>query len=450
MEDSNFTYTAFDRQVVNLLTMAGAVISGWDDYGSMEMNLDLRSLRIKAAKVCFMADEDHALQTDNIVRERAVANGRLFAMVNGFMEKQMSPFMNNVADKLQRGGGMQGASHGMFRHSISAILPRIAGLLDSTDTDNILNIIDTTNKVEKIMSRKKKPTQQGMTDLERFWTLYELYALMSYLQLHFRNVHMMTSGEPDPDDIGRLLQATIFQYAQTEEGQTVLTRHLEALRFDHGGELAPEVLQSARTALRKEVPDSLQLCFMRHINDIDALGRSLLEVKEKSADDVKMFVITVAKWQMLTNVLEGMKHPRADADDLPNSVFHDMLHDKRISMKTLRSRIERMLPYITRKNHWFCLWSVLRYHNMLKDTNAEAFARQMLSPEWFGNRRGITTFNGDTLREYTGYFTDRNFRMWDEDSYEIYCKSYNKKKWSPTLCTRFQHICYQMNEAFIS
>ena len=62
MEEAKFTYESFDRQVLNLEAMARTVINGWEDYSSMEMNLDLRSLRIKAAKVCFLADEDHALQ----------------------------------------------------------------------------------------------------------------------------------------------------------------------------------------------------------------------------------------------------------------------------------------------------------------------------------------------------------------------------------------------------
>lgn len=447
MEESKFTYKSFDRQVVNLLAMARAVINGWEDYSSMEMNLDLKSLRIKAAKVCFLADEDHALQTDNIVQERSEANHRLYMMIDNFIEQELSPFIKKVVDKMRCGKGMSGTKHGMFSHSISSILPNIAELLDPTCANNIIDIVDTTSRVEKMM-HKKDAALQGMTDMERFWMLYELYTLMCYLLLHFHTMHRNTDIGINPDDIGRMLLSAIQQYAESEEGKAALTLQLESLRFDHGGVLSAEMLKEARIALRKEVPEQLQLCFMQHINDIDALGRNLLETKGASAEEIKTFITIVAKWMMLTHELEDMTRPRIEAGDLPNSVFHDMLYDKRISMKDLRTRIERMLHFITYKNDWFCLWSVLNYHNIIKDNNTEAFARQMLSPEWFGKRPGITTFTGDTLREYSGYFTDNPFPLWDKKSYDIYRETHHKSKWGANLCNRFAHVCHNMDEAF--
>ena len=447
MEEAKFTYESFDRQVQNLLAMGRAVINGWEDCSSMEMNLDLRSLRIKAAKVCFMADEDHALQTDNIVQERSEANYRLFTMTNDFVEQELSPFIKKVVEKMHCGKGMSGKKHGMFSHNISSILPHIAELLDSTCANNILDIVDTTARIEKMM-QKKGTALQGMTDMERFWMLYELYALMCYLLLHFYTMHKNTDKGISPDDIGRLLLSAIQQYAESEEGKAALTMQLEALRFDHDGVLSAEILKEARIALRKEVPEPLQLCFMQHINDIDALGRNLLEIKGASAEEIRIFITIVAKWMMLTHKLEDMTRPRIEASDLPNSVFHDMLYDRRISMKNLRKRIERMLHFINYKNDWFCLWSVLSYHNIIKDKNAEAFARQMLSPEWFGKHPGIPTFTGDTLREYSGYFTDNPFTTWNKKSYDIYRETHHKSKWGVTLCNRFAHVCYDMDDAF--
>lgn len=447
MEEVKFTYESFDRQVENLLAMAGAVINGWEDYSSMEMNLDLRSLRIKAAKVCFMADEDHALQVGDIAQERSEANSRLYMLVNDFIEQHLGPFVKKVVEKIRDGKGMSGTKHGMFSHNISAIMPRIAELLDSACANNIMDIVDTTAKAEKIM-QKKGATQQGMTDMERFWMLYELFALMCYLLLHFHTMHRNTDKGINPDDIGRLLLSAIQQYAESEEGKAALTLLLESLRFDHDGVLSAEILKEARIALRKEVPEQLQLCFMQHINDIDALGRNLLEIKGTSAGEIKTFITIVAKWMMLTHELEDVTRPRTEANGLPNSVFHDMLYDKRISMKDLRQRIERMLRFITHKNDWFCLWSVLSYHNLIKDKNTEAFARQMLSPQWFGKHPGVLTFTGDTLREYSGYFTDSPFTTWDKKSYDIYREVHHKSKWGATLCNRFVHVCYDMDEVF--
>lgn len=446
-ETSTFSYTVFDRQVRNLAAMVSVLIDGWEDYSSMEMNIDLKSLTIKAAKVCYLADEDRARQSESITQERESANSTLLKLIGDLLTERLRPFIMQVLEKIQRGEGMSGKNHRTLRHNISDILPRLAEMTQST---HIENIIATTAVLEKRLKKNKPTTLPGMSDMERLWMLYELVTLICYLHLHFENMFKLTHIEINPDDIGRMLMASIQQYAEDEEGGRELTSYLEALRFDHGGVLTADVLREARVALRREVPQSLQLCFMRHINDIDEMGRDLLKTKDKTVDDIKALLIVVAKWQMLTRELEELTHPHITEEELPNEVFHSMLHNKRISMRQLRQRIERMLPLVTRKNHWFCVWSVLNYHNLIKNTNTEAFARQMLSPEWFGNARGILPFTGDTLREYAGYFTSTTFRIWDRASYNLYRQTHNKKKWAPTLCDRMQQLCERMNEAFIS
>lgn len=446
LETSTFSYAAFDRQVLNLAAMVSVLIDGWEDYSSMEMNIDLKSLTMKAAKVCYLADEDRARQSESITQERESANSTLLKLIDDLLVERLSPFLMQVLEKIRQGEGLSGKSHPTLRHNISDILPQLAEMTNSTCIEDI---VETTAVLEKQLKKNKPTTLPGMTDVERFWMLYELFTLICYLHLHFENMFKLTHIEFNPDDIGRMLMASIQQYADDEEGSRELACYLEALRFDHGGVLTIDVLKEARVALRQEVPQSLQLCFMRHINDIDEMGRELLKIKDKTIDDIKALLIVVAKWQMLTRELEKLMHPHITEEDLPNEVFHSMMHDKRISMKDLRQRIERMLPLVTRKNHWFCVWSVLNYHNLIKNTNTEAFARQMLSPEWFGNTRGILSFTGDTLREYAGYFTATTFRIWDKASYDLYCKTHNKKKWSPTLCDRMKQLCERMNEAFI-
>ena len=158
--------------------------------------------------------------------------------------------------------------------------------------------------------------------------------------------------------------------------------------------------------------------------------------------------VVLAKWQLLMEEMDKLAHRTIEEKDLPNEVFHTMLHDRRVNMKELRQCIARMLPLVKRKNHWFCVWSVLNYHNLIKNTNAEAFARQMLMPEWFGTTKGVLQFTGDTLREYTGFFTGTTFRAWNKDNFLIYKKLHNKSKWSETLCDRFQRLCEEMNEYF--
>lgn len=445
MNEPIFTYTSFDRQLCDLLTMASVVLSGWEDYSSMEMNLDLKSLTLKAAKVCSMLDEDKRRQANDIVRERAHINETFCNEVTDFVFQRLHPFILRAIDQFRQGNGMKGRWSSPSHLNIADILPQLAEL---TDSEQIGGVITATATLEKILKKRKSTIFPGMMDIERFWMLYEFYAHMCYIMQHFRQMHAQTHTEIDSNDIGRLLQTTIQQYAQSAEGEKELACYLSALRFDHDGELSTGVLKEARTALRMEVPKPLQLCFMQHIGSLDALGRNLLEIEDKTPEDTAALFVVLAKWQLLTEEMDKLEHRTIEEKDLPNEVFHTMLHDRRVSMKELRERIARMLPLITRKNHWFCVWSVLNYHNLIKNTNTEAFARQMLMPEWFGTTKGVLQFSGDTLREYTGYFTGTTFRAWDNKSFLLYRKVNKKTKWSETLCDRFQRLCEEMNDCF--
>ena len=447
MSETNFSYDTFDRQTQNLLRMTMTVMDGWEDYASTEMNMDLKSLTIKASKVCFLADQDRALQSENLIQERKEANHALHLAFSDFVSNRLNPFVCLIIQNLRDGQGMKGGQVTQFAHnSIHEVLPMIASLIEAGD--NMEALVQQTAALEKVMKKEKPVVFPGMTDVERFWLLYEFYTLMCYLLLHFQTMDSQTHTPIQPEDAGRLLLAALQQYAQSEAGTAELSRSLEALRFDHSGQLTTQLLQEARIALRQEIPTSLQFCFMQHIHDIDALGRALLEVPDKTPLEVHQFIAVVAKWQMLTREMDELARPQISEPDLPNEVFYNRLHDKPISMRELRNRIQRMLPLVTSKNHWFCLWSVLSYHNLIQNTNTEAFARQMLSPEWFGNDRRVLRFTGDTLREYNGYFTITTFKAWNDQSYKLYCQTHGKKKWSPTLCTRFLALCNKMDEAF--
>lgn len=447
--DMSFSYTSFDLQIGHLLTLAGVMMEGWDSYSSTEMNIDLHSLVLKAQRLCALADQDKALQNDNLMIDRQTQNRLLYQQMDRFMAEVMSPFVKRVVERIKAGYGMSGHNGPAFGHHLSSILPLIASLLG--DTGRIADITEQTKALEKKMQKTNKPVAfPGMTEMQRFWQLYELYTLMCYLLLHFQSLAKQPDVQLLPQDMGRLVMASLQQYTHSEAGRKELERYLEALRFDHGGQLTPSILADARIALRKEVPASLQLCFMQHINDIDALGQSLLEVEDKNASELEQFLVVVAKWQLLTSEMEALTAPDRKADDLPNVVLTDWLHDKPVSMKEMKKRIERMLTLVKQKNHWFCLWSVLRYHNYLKDTSAEAFAQQMCSPQWFGGRKDVLTFTGDTLREYNGYFTAQHFPLWNQTAYDLYRQSHHKTKWGSSLCASFQRKCYEMNEAFMT
>ena len=92
---------------------------------------------------------------------------------------------------------------------------------------------------------------------------------------------------------------------------------------------------------------------------------------------------------------------------------------------------------------------MLKHHNLLRDTqNFNAFAHQMMSREWFGDIDERYTFSGDTLREYRRYFSDIDFKEWDNDDFMAERAAFGMKKWSPNLCQQFTNLCYQMDEVF--
>ena len=57
-----FSYKVFDRQLDNFAMMLKVLMDGWEDYSSQEMTFDIHSLCTKASRLCYLADQDLALQ----------------------------------------------------------------------------------------------------------------------------------------------------------------------------------------------------------------------------------------------------------------------------------------------------------------------------------------------------------------------------------------------------
>lgn len=135
MSETNFSYDPFDRQTQNLLRMAMTVMDGWEDYASTEMNMDLKSLTIKASKVCFLADQDRALQSENLIQERKEANHALHLAFSDFVSNRLNPFVCLIIQNLRDGQGMKGGQVTQFAHnSIHEVLPMIASLIEAGGT----------------------------------------------------------------------------------------------------------------------------------------------------------------------------------------------------------------------------------------------------------------------------------------------------------------------------
>lgn len=318
--------------------------------------------------------------------------------MNRFVLGMLTPFINQVVERFQAEGRFEGVKSEQYQWSVAEVLHCLRDIPEVNLT-GIDDTIAAASLVEREIRKMVKTKQLPMTHMERMWLLFEIYALMCYLMAHFIRMDEQTNEEMDTDEARQLIMSHLKRYADSPEGSQELERYLESLRFDHDGRLTIPVLRAAQKELRKEVPQRLQLIFMRHIEDLDALVNELLNLDE-------------------------------------------------LDLHQLRERIKRMLPYVKRKNHWFCVWSVLRFRNLLATEQFEAFAQQMMLPEWFGSEPGIVTFSGDTLNEYSGYFTDNLYTRWNEKEYQLYLATHRKHKWGPTFCQRFTRLCLEMDEAF--
>lgn len=142
------------------------------------------------------------------------------------------------------------------------------------------------------------------------------------------------------------------------------------------------------------------------------------------------------------------KHSESSEATIYNKVFHTSVGGKPVDMKKLHEKIGQMIDLASRKNHWFCIYSVLKFRNLIKDSAAKHFAEQMAHPDWFPELSKELQFNGDTLTEYNGYLNDTLFTAWNQKDYDSYRTLHHKTRWAPDLWRRFQVLCYSMNDVF--
>ena len=107
-----------------------------------------------------------------------------------------------------------------------------------------------------------------------------------------------------------------------------------------------------------------------------------------------------------------------------------------------------MVNLVSRKNHWFCVWSVLKHLNLIKHESTFAtFAHQMMSDDWFGNIDPRLRFTGDNLSDYSRYFNEYDYTEWNEEMFLEKKELYGMTKWSPKLYQNFSSLCARMMQA---
>lgn len=448
----NLDYNVFDRQLRNFVMMAEALKSGWDDVMTLEMTLDLKSLCLKASRLCVMADTDYALQQQDLAHLRTQRNKEWEDRFNGLLVATMAPLVKRVVEDIRRKGTLEGHSATLYPCRMSSVLPQLGNMLieDGMPSDDWNSIMANSYEVEQMVAEVVQPTVfPGMDYRERFWMLYELFAMLCYLLFHFRRVVALCCTEVTTENAGIRLREVIRFYGETPQGKGELQRYWLALKYDHDGHVDIDLLREEKKRLRQNVPAGLQVSFMAHARDLDALALDLISMNVMPKEYLAL-IDALAKWQMLDEKLQMMLHPEASKPELYNEVFVLIKDGKPVDMSALRERVGRMMKHVTRKNHWFCLWCVLCHRGYVANRNYGAFARQMAHRDWFPNMPQAIRFSADSLSDYSGYFTERDFPVWNHDDYIRYRDTHNKRKWGDSLCDNFRALCYQMDEAFMN
>lgn len=448
----NLDYSAFDRQLRNFVVMAEALESGWDDIMTLEMTIDLKSLCLKASRLCAMADTDFALQQQDLAHLRTQRNKDWEGRFNGLLMTVMAPLVKRVVEDTRRKGTLEGHGAALYPCQMSSVLPQLGNLLveDGMPLEGWNNILSSTSEVEQMIAEMGKPTVfPGMDYRERLWMLYELFAMQCYLLFHFRRVVALCDKEVTPENAGIRLREVIKFYTETPQGKGEIQRYWLALKYDHDGHVDIDLLREEKKRLRQNVPACLQVCFMCHVRDLDALALDLIKTNV-TPEEYLALIDVLAKWQMLEEKIQIMLHPEAREPELYNEVFVLTKNGNPVDMKWLRAKVECLMKYVTRKNHWFCLWCVLCHRGYVSNKNYGAFARQMSHRDWFPNMPQSMRFSADSLSDYSGYFTERDFPVWNQRDYIRYRDTHNRKKWGESLCETFRALCYRMDEAFMN
>lgn len=439
------SYEIFDVQLGAFLSMCEILVDTWESNSSLEHSLDLKSLTLKGEKLCAMADADWAQQQCDITFSRRQSNEEYLFGIVDFLKNRFLQFLLEEINNLNAQNAIE---NNQWRERMPSTVQLFQILSkEFAAEEQGAEVAEKFSMYLVAIEQAAKNSSTGvqypdLLPMQRLWLMMKLATYLIYLSLHFNRAKLLCEKEMPEEEAGVNMQRYIHWYETSEQGSEELQRYKEALEFDNGGPLTIAELKEARKELRKIVPDVFQRIFMHHINSIEDLGKAWSGI-DASKEEHLMLVEALAKWQLLTKEIAALQHPELIEPELCNTVFNTMLHERRINMLELRERIERMLQYVNKKSQWICVWCVLNYNNMLKNKSLSAFAQQMMHEDWFGASEHLS-FNVDNINEYSGYFTNTLFPLWNKDSY----MAERKERWSENLYSRFLEICHKMNEAF--
>ncbi|MBR4381608.1 MAG: hypothetical protein IKP48_10180 [Bacteroidaceae bacterium] len=449
---SDFNYESFDRQMAEFLSMSYLLVGEWDDCTREEMMFDLNSLCVKGSRLCYLIDIDLGLQKEDLTQSRREMNQNYYLELNEVI-KHVSELMYRAIEEMRQKKGLHRPGAKELQMDFGMLMPKLEewmlpdkeGNDASLETFKVLPLLF--KEVEKSLDVIESPQEPWEMSL---LNLFKYFASLCLLLFHFQSLSQMTDEEVNNEEAGRMLTGQVLAYLETDKGKEDLRNFIAVLKYEHDGRMPDfDDLSMERRRLIKEVPRAFQTCFMEHINDISELAMSIVTIRPLPNDeDIEALLSAISKYQWLSEQMYEYSHPESIEPELYNKVFYTSINGKPIDFKYLRRKIEKMLNLINKKNHWFCIYSVLKYNHYIKDPVATHFAEQMQHRDWFPNLPASLQFSGETLTEYNGYLNENTFPTWNRERYDSFRLLNRKKKWSPDLWSKFQRLCYDLDEVF--
>ena len=319
-----FSYEVFDRQLETYYMMCQVLIQGWEDYGTQEMNFDIRSLCTKASRLCYMADQDLALQYADLTQQRKLNNNHHMEKMSQVVVGQLFPFLKDIVNRYHETHVLQGHKSPLFTAQVSVLLPKLKEVLmdDGMGEDELDAFISDIQTVENGFLKKVKFAKYpGVRPEERFWNLLQLMVFSCYLVQHFRRVTHRTGKRLSDEEMGWLTVSGVQGCLKDAKMKAELDLYFSTLEYNHDkGDLGEEEMREAQRELRHEVPQSVLLPYLHHVDDAYQMGVELNQCRF-TAEECRQLLLTTAKWQILEANIYMLHHPEEMEESLTNEVF---------------------------------------------------------------------------------------------------------------------------------
>lgn len=446
-------YTSYDRQLNGFIILMEVFLHGWTDYRATELSSDIHSLCHKAARLCFMADQDYILQQEELVPRRSTSNRQYCERMERLLHDDFIPMIREVIRQMREHVGLRGSQTPYYKGGVVEVLPQLHELLAEDgmkqgDFDRMQGVLkELTKAMDKLKGKVNTKPQTGERPEQRLWYLMHLYMLVCFLVQHFQRLTKHMTIELAPGELRRIFIRTIRQYADSTDGAQLLMTYRTRLEYcNDSAPLTQDQIENNMRELVHELPERVQLCYMQHADDYGVMANELKRL-QPTDEELEAFVIVMAKRETLKMMLNEESMEEKQGARLYNEVFYTHVAGRPINFIDLRERLKRMAMFVDKKNQWFCLWCVLRHHNLLANENFEAFARQMQHPDWLQSV-GAPSFTGDNLGDYRDYFSTTDYKRWNLESFNHYRILHGKKKWSETMFHNFSNLCKRMEEVY--